>query len=112
MTETERIARLENEMAHMKQRVECYSKKTDESSLLYKDIQQLAANVEILSQRIDFLIKGMDAQLKDLEKRQIIQGERIDSLEKKPALRWEALTGQVIAIVVAGLLALAITKLG
>ena len=111
MTETERIARLEHEMEYIKQRVECYSKKAEESSALYKDIQQLAANVEVLSQRIDFLIKGVDKQLKGLEQRQALQGERINLLERKPALRWEALTGQVIAIVVAGLLAIIISKL-
>lgn len=91
MDETAKIAALETRVDTLETRVGEHGKEID---ALSRD----STRMDVILARIDQTVGKIDGKL--------------DSLSAKPAQRWESLTAQVIAIIVAALLAAALYQMG
>ena len=91
MEETAKIAALETRVDTLEHRVGEHGKEID---ALSRD----STRMDVILARIDQTVGKIDGKL--------------DSISAKPAQRWESLTAQVIAIIVAALLAAALYQMG
>ena len=91
MEETAKIAALETRMDTVETRVARHGEEID---ALSRD----STRMDVILARIDQTVGKIDGKL--------------DSLDRKPAQRWESLTAQVIAIIVAALMAVALYQMG
>lgn len=91
MEETAEIASLKTRMDTVEHRVGEHGKEID---ALSRD----STRMDVILARIDQTVGKIDGKL--------------DSISAKPAQRWESLTAQVIAIIVAALLAVALYQMG
>ena len=91
MEETAKIAALETRMDTVETRVARHGEEID---ALSRD----STRMDVILARIDQTVGKIDGKL--------------DALDRKPAQRWESLTAQVIAIIVAALLAVALYQMG
>lgn len=91
MEETAKIAALETRVDTLERRVGEHGKEID-------DLSRDSTRMDVILARIDQTVGKIDGKL--------------DSLSAKPAQRWESLTAQVIAIIVAALMAAALYQMG
>lgn len=91
MEETAEIASLKTRMDTVETRVARHGEEID---ALSRD----STRMDVILARIDQTVGKIDGKL--------------DSISAKPAQRWESLTAQVIAIIVAALLAVALYQMG
>ncbi len=91
MEETAEIASLKTRMDTVETRVARHGEEID---ALSRD----STRMDVILARIDQTVGKIDGKL--------------DALDRKPAQRWESLTAQVIAIIVAALLAVALYQMG
>lgn len=89
-----KIQHITDEMSVMKVRL-------DKQAALVEDIQQLSTSVSILA-------NNMKSMLDEQQK----QNARIQSLEMKPAKRWDSIIDKAINILVAALMGALLIKLG
>lgn len=94
----ERVRKLEADNQQMKADVKSLEERVSKHGMELDDMRiKNAANEAVLS-RIDRTVSKID--------------ERMDAQQLKPAQRWEDLVKQVIALVVAALVGLAMVKVG
>ena len=91
MEETAEIASLKTRMDTVETRVARHGEEID---ALSRD----STRMDVILARIDQTVGKIDGKL--------------DALDRKPAQRWESLTAQVIAIIVAALMAVALYQMG
>lgn len=91
MEETAKIAALEMRVDTLERRVGEHGKEID-------DLSRDSTRMDVILARIDQTVGKIDGKL--------------DSLSQKPVQKWEALTAQVIAIIVAALMAVALYQMG
>lgn len=86
---------------HIEDEVAALSESLTKQSDMVKDIQQLSTSVSILA-------NNMKSMLEEQQK----QSERLQTLESKPAKRWDAIIDKIIMLVVAALVGALLIKLG
>ena len=89
-----KIQKLQDEVKVMDARL-------NKQAAMVADIQQLSTSVSILA-------NNMKSMLEEQQK----QGNRISTLEQKPAKRWDAVVDKIIMVVVGALAAALLIKLG
>ena len=89
-----KIQKLQDEVKVMDARL-------NKQAAMVADIQQLSTSVSILA-------NNMKSMLEEQQK----QGNRIHTLEQKPAKRWDAVVDKIIMVVVGALAAALLIKLG
>ena len=72
------------------------------------DLEEKVEDIGALTASVDSLAKSIEKMAKAQEK----QDQRLESLEQKPAKRWEAFVDKVIWAVAAALITYALTQLG
>ncbi len=99
----EKLLELTSRMCVVEESVKSSHKRINDIDRITEGIYKVASNVETLAEQLKSLTCRMETWLSRLEASQRTQGERIGALEKKPAMRWEAMVGQLIAIAVASI---------
>ena len=85
-------------------------KRIDDNDRITEGIHKLASNVEALAVQVKMLTERMDSSIERIEAGLKSQGERIGALEKEPAHKWKTLVAQVTALIVAAVIGVVITK--
>lgn len=94
----ERVRQLEADNQQMKADVKSLEERVSKHGMELDDMRVKNAANEAVLNRIDRTVSKID--------------ERMDAQQLKPAQRWEDLVKQVIALVVAALVGLAMVKIG
>lgn len=89
-----KVQKIEDELNVMKQRL-------DKQAALVGDIQQLSTSVSILA-------NNMKQMLDEQQK----QNARLQTLEMKPAKRWDSIVDKALMVIVAALVGALLIKLG
>jgi chromosome segregation ATPase len=98
---TEQVLKQNSDIAAVKESVKSAHKRIDENDRITDGIHKLAANVEALALQVKLLTEKMESNIGRLESGLKDQGERIGQLEKEPAAKWKSLVSQVMSIIVA-----------
>lgn len=91
------------ELAALAESIKSAHKRIDENDHITQGIYELAANVKTLAVQVKDISDKFETSIIKIERSLAKQGERIGELEGKGGKRWEAITGQIIALIVAAL---------
>ena len=92
------------DIAQLKADVASAHRRIDENDRLTEGIHQLAENVATMSVEVKMLTEKVDTSIEEIKNGLKAQGERISSIEKEPAKKWDKLIWLIIGGVVAALL--------
>ncbi|MCL2627309.1 MAG: hypothetical protein FWD44_01250 [Oscillospiraceae bacterium] len=84
------------------EKIQVAEKRLQDNDQVTNGVYELSKNVAIYAKEVEHLAKTMDKRVTDIEERQQKQGERIGSLELRPAKRMEL----IITTIVTGLVTL------
>ena len=125
---THQIMAQNKDIAALWENTKSAHKRMDENDRITKGIHKLAANVEALALQVKLLTERMDSSIDRMERSIKSQGERIgavemacrnierneasiitligkvDAIEKEPAAKWKDLAKQVVTLAVAALM--------
>ena len=114
MLEADQIAKqaIQNsqDIAALRESLKSAHKRIDENDRITEGIHKLAANVEALALQVKMLTDKMDNSITRMEAGLKAQGERIGTLEKEPADKWKTLAAQVTGLIVAAVIGVVIAK--
>lgn len=72
------------------------------------DLEEKVEDIGSLTASVESLAKSVEQMAKAQEK----QGKRLETLEQKPAKRWESIVEKAILVLVTALITYALTQLG
>ena len=101
LASAERWAKVEIEITKLKDNINVMEARLNKQAAMVADIQELSKSVSLLA-------NNMDAMLKE----QRLQNTRIQTLEQKPAKKWESIVDKIISVIVAALVGALLIKLG
>lgn len=97
------------DIAAVREKVDSAHKRINENDRITEGIHKLAANVESLALQVKMLTERMDSSIERIESGLKSQGERIGALEKEPATKWKDLAKQVTGLIVAAVVGAILT---
>ncbi len=101
MNQDEQIIQNSKDIAALRENLKSAHKRIDENDSVTKGIHELSTSIAAIAVELRALVTRYDTSFERIEAGQKSQGERIGALEKKPAMRWEALVTQLIGLLVA-----------
>ena len=95
-------------VAEIDQRSKSNTHRLDKMEETVDTLRRLTAAVEIMASEQ----KHQSATMTEIKTDMTALGQKVDTIEKKPAKRWETMVGQVIVVVVAALVGAVLARLG
>lgn len=96
-----RWSKMDVRVQHIEDDIQAHKEELDKQADILKDIQKLSASVSVLANNMELMLKE-----------QKNQNARLQTLENKPAKRWDAVVDKIVMLIVGGLVGYALYKLG
>jgi len=90
------IAAIKTTVEHIQDKLEKNDQQTQGIHALANTVDKLASTIDQLAQKTSSEIETVKGSIKRY-------GERLEALEKEPAKKWQAVTGQITSLLVSGL---------